>query len=513
MTLVAAACGARLSPRQLAIANGSDNGVMVGSSSGSASTGGSGYASPSSGLSSGNAGSGANANSPTGLANSLTGGGSGNTSGTNVASGSHSSAGTSSSSSSSSGGGASTGGSGASGGVSSTSLAVGGKVCPSGGAASSPGVTSSTITIGNVSTLTGPIPGLFLGAQQGTQAFVTYINNTGGVCGRKLVLKSADDNLDPSQNATAVQSLAGSVLAFVGSFSVADQGGASVLASDGVPDIGEALSSQRFNLSNNFSPQPQPVGWTTAPFEYFAQRFGPSVTQHMAVFAEDQSTALAQGLAEEAALKAIGYKFVLSDTTIQPTQTDFSAEVNEMQADGVKGLIFQATAQIYGDMAKDMYAAGYSVPFADWGPTAYDPAFITTGGPGANGAVLYSEEAMYEGEDAASVPEIGLFDQYYEALYHEPPDLYAAFGWMSGMLFVEALNAGGAPTRSALLNGLGSITSFDANGMVATGNPAGKKPPTCYIVIDVVNGKFVRDSADPPAGFRCTPASPFYYGS
>jgi ABC-type branched-subunit amino acid transport system substrate-binding protein len=382
-------------------------------------------------------------------------------------------------------------------------------MCSNAPVTGTPGVTDSTITIGNVSTLTGPVPGLFAGAKNGLEAFAAYINNTGGICGRQLKVDAGDDNLDPSQNATATQSLAGSVLAFVGSFSIDDAGGASVLASNNVPDVGQALAPQRADLTNNFSPQPNPLGWNVSPYLYFEQRFGPDVVTHMAFFSAAAAGRIAS--VQEQAMEAVGYKFVYSETSIQATQTDYSAEVNTMKSRGVKGIVFQAPATIAGDMAKDMANAGFSVPFANWGSPAYDPQFVSSGGPATNGAVLNIPTAMFQGEDAGSVPEVGLFDKYYEALYGTPPDLFAAYAWTSGMLFVDGLNAGGAPTRPALLTGLKSITSFNAGGILAASNPAGKKPPLCYLVVDIVNGRFVRDRADPPTGFRCDANGAYWY--
>ena len=397
------------------------------------------------------------------------------------------------------GAGGATGGGGSGGGGGSAS----GPVCPNGAPGSGPGVTDSTITIGNVSTVTGPVPGLFTSARLGTQAFVAYQNSIGGVCGRKLTLDSGDDNMEEAQNSTTVQSIAGQVLAFVGSFSVADDGGAAAIASANVPDIGEALTPARFNLPQNFSPQPQPGGFISGPFQYFAQKFGPSVTQHMAILEEDQGTAQAQGTAQEKVMQSLGYKFIYSADSISPTTTDFGSYIAAMKSAGVTGLIFEATAAIYGAMASQMYAAGYTIPFANWGAPAYDPQFITTGGPGANGSILEQPLAMYEGEDAATIPEVALFDKWYSSVSGgQSPTIYAAYGWLSGMMFVQGINAGGAPTRAALVNGLKTITNFNGNGMSQPTNPAGKVPGTCYIIIDVNNGKFVRDSAT-PSGFTC----------
>ena len=470
VTLVSTACGARLTAAQLAAAN----------------------ASGSNGLGSGGSGTGSNAKSGTGAT------------GTTVAGSAGSAGSGATGGGSATGGGAATGGGSTGGGSTGGGAVASGPTCPNGAAGSGPGVSASTITLGNVSTITGPVPGLFTSARLGTQAFVAYQNSIGGVCGRKLALDSADDNLAEAQNSTAVQSLTGQVLAFVGSFSLADDGGAPAMASAGVPDIGEALTPARFNLPDNFSPSPEVGGFITGPFQYFAQKFGSNVTQHMALLEEDQGAAQAQGTAQERAMESVGYKFVYKATSISPTTSDFGSYIASMKSAGVQGLIFEATAAVYGAMASQMYTAGYTIPFANWGAPAYDPQFITTGGPGANGAILEQVLAMYEGQDAAAIPEVGLFDKWYSSVSGgQVPTIFATYGWLSGMLFVQGINAGGAPTRAALINGLKTITNFAGNGLAAPANPAAKTPAHCFIIIDVNNGKFVRDPST-PSGFTCS---------
>jgi ABC-type branched-subunit amino acid transport system substrate-binding protein len=465
VTLMGTACGARLSAAQLAAANASN------------------------GNGSGNTGSGTGSGTKVGTTTTTAAG----AAGTAGSAGSAATAGSSGAGTAGSAGSAGGGGGGAS-----------GPVCPNGAPGSGPGVTPSTITVGNVSTVTGPVPGLFTSARLGTQAFIAYQNSIGGVCGRKLALDSGDDNMEQAQNSTTVQSEAAQVLAFVGSFSVADDGGAAAIASANVPDIGEALTPARFNLPQNFSPQPQPGGFMSGPFQYFAQKFGPAVTQHMAILEEDQSTAQTQGTAQEKVMQSLGYKFIYTADSVSPTTTDFGSYIAAMKAAGVTGLIFEATAAIYGAMASQMYADGYTIPFANWGAPAYDPQFIATGGPGANGAILEQALSMYEGQDAATIPEVALFDKWYSTVSGgQSPTIFSAYGWMSGMMFVQGINAGGAPTRAALVNGLKTITNFDGAGLEAPANPAGKGPPTCYIIIDVTNGKFVRDAAT-PSGFTCS---------
>jgi branched-chain amino acid transport system substrate-binding protein len=44
------------------------------------------------------------------------------------------------------------------------------------------------VTVGQVDDLTAPLPGLFTGAEDGTQAYFDYVNSTGGVNGRMIRL-------------------------------------------------------------------------------------------------------------------------------------------------------------------------------------------------------------------------------------------------------------------------------------------------------------------------------------
>ncbi|HWG74688.1 MAG TPA: hypothetical protein VG184_11615, partial [Acidimicrobiales bacterium] len=142
--LLLTSCGARLSPRQLAEALGANGGTGL-------NAGGQG--------SSGAGGVGGGTGTTSAAGGPLAGG----TTGTTGASGT-----------SGAGGGA--------GGLGLT-LPPGGN-----GGATDVGVTPNSITVGNISTLTGPVPGLFAGAVNGTDAFLAYQNSQGGVFGRQLKL-------------------------------------------------------------------------------------------------------------------------------------------------------------------------------------------------------------------------------------------------------------------------------------------------------------------------------------
>jgi ABC-type branched-subunit amino acid transport system substrate-binding protein len=66
-------------------------------------------------------------------------------------------------------------------------------------AQNSPGVTDSSIRIGSCSALSGPASFLGIQTQVGALAYFHLVNDTGGVYGRSIELKSRDDSYDPEQ--------------------------------------------------------------------------------------------------------------------------------------------------------------------------------------------------------------------------------------------------------------------------------------------------------------------------
>ena len=102
--------------------------------------------------------------------------------------------------------------------------------------------------------------GLFKGAQVGTQAYVDYVNSTGGVNGRKIVVNGADDGFTGAGNKQATQNALQNDFALVGDFSLEDSFGGAVLAQNpGLPDVSQVLDDATNKLPNVFSPSPWPT--------------------------------------------------------------------------------------------------------------------------------------------------------------------------------------------------------------------------------------------------------------
>lgn len=493
LTLLASGCGARLTAAQLAALNGSGNGAGPGSGAGSGSP----LAGP--------------GPAATGTSGATTASPTAGTTGTTAT--------TARSATSAVGSAAHAGGvpghAGTAGSPAGMAAPAGdplagpnGKLCPPGAPSSDPGVTPGSITLGNITTINGPVPGLFAGARYGAEAVAAYINSMGGLCGRKVQINSADDQFDQATDQNEASSMAGQVFAFMGSFSLQDPG--IPAGAPNVPDVGQTLSSQRFGSPMNFSPAPNAPGYQTSAYMYFKSnpKYA-SATQHMAMLIENTPQTAQTGAWEEQALKSVGFRFVFTDSNLQPTDPTFNGDVQKMKAAGVQGVIFQATGTIIGQLANAMYQAGMQIVLGNYCATAYDPAYLKNAGPGTAGTAISQAVALYDGEDASQIPMVATLDQWYSRVDPgQVPDIYALYSWMSGLLLAQAVNQAGVPTRSALVASLKTFNSFNADGLEATAGPGTKTPPTCFVIIDVQGGRFVRDPAT-PRGFTCSPAG--YY--
>ncbi|MDE3087605.1 MAG: ABC transporter substrate-binding protein, partial [Acidobacteriota bacterium] len=79
------------------------------------------------------------------------------------------------------------------------------------------------------------------------------------------------------------------------------------------------------------------------------------------------------------------------------------------------------------------------------------------------------------------------------------------YGWASAELFTQALRAAGAdPTRAKLVEALGKVTSFDADGLIPEENPSANVAGHCWLLAQIKGGKVVRVAPTPPTGVVCT---------
>ena len=377
------------------------------------------------------------------------------------------------------------------------------------------GITASSVAIGNVSTLTA---GLFEGALVGTEAYADYVNAQGGVNGRRLNVDSFNDDFTGSQNKQLTNAAVQQDFATVGSFSLEDSYGATVLADNPVvPNIAESLSAAANALPNTFNPNPPAGGYYLGPLAYFQKKY-PSDVLHTGALIADYGAAETIWDGEKAAMNHLGYK-VIADPTFPTSQTDFNQNIIAMKQAGVKILFLEQMPQNYASAVIQALNQQSFHPVVVLGTSTYSEELVPNSGGAAaiDGAYLEQPTSLFLGEDAGKIPAVNTFLTWVQkASPGFKADYYTLAGWLSAELFVQALReAGTHPSRGSVLQALRGITSFSGNYLIGTGNPSAKKPTNCYILAQIENGKFQRLD-DPPVngpthGYRCD--LPYYYPS
>jgi ABC-type branched-subunit amino acid transport system substrate-binding protein len=376
------------------------------------------------------------------------------------------------------------------------------------------GVTANSITLGSVTTLSGPVPGLFSGAVYGARAYFAYQNSLGGVYGRQLNLSVADDQLDCGQNRAQHLNQVPRVLGFVSSLSLYDNCGAEVLqATKTMPDVALAFSTKAGGLANNFSIAPLVPGYRLGSLQYYKQKY-PNAVGHMATLVGNIGSAVEIWKGIKAAAVSLGYQ-VAYERSYSPGETDFTADVIQMRQKGVQMLYFvSADAHTIARVANTAAQQNWHPQLlaVGAGNATYDPGFLSEAGAAAEGMVADQAQALFfNQQDASNIPGVARYQEWMNKIgQRSHTDLYSAWGWGSAMLAVQGLkDAGPHLTRASWLAAMQRIHRFDGDGMFAASDPASKKPATCYVVLKVVGGRFTR--VDTPAkAFRCD-AGYYYY--
>jgi ABC-type branched-subunit amino acid transport system substrate-binding protein len=369
-------------------------------------------------------------------------------------------------------------------------------------------ITSTCLTVGNISTIGGPIPGLFEGGEVGTNAYFSYLDSTqGGIDHRMVRVISEDDQFNGQKNETETQALIGKVISFVGSFSLQDDDGGLILAQHPtVPNVSMSLSPSTIALSNTVMPQPTSDGWAEGPWNYFKDKY-PEAVKHVGLMIAQESSAEYAAMNEQAAMKHAGYDIVYSQL-YGPLETNFTPEVLAMKAAGVQFVdLTQTDATNAEDILAEMYQQGFHPQVIESaGPLYVDNFTQKSGGTQVtDGVYLDQEDALYLGGDSKSVPEVDTLLSWVQKV--QPgftTDLFTLYGWCAAMLFTEAMeHAGSTPSSASLLAALRNVHSFDAGGLMAPDNPGSGIPPSCWLLARVVNGVYVRIPPSPKSNFIC----------
>lgn len=385
-------------------------------------------------------------------------------------------------------------------------IAGGGAQVPSGVklTASDVGITPTKIIVGNVSALSGALPP-YPGPVSAIQALFNEINATGGILGRQLELRVIDDGLDPRRNKAAHLQLADKVFAFLGSLTLADKGGASVIAKEGVPDIGFALSEARAYLPTHARLGAQAGLVRGGKSETMARHAKSLGIKKIGVLFLNDPSAEVDANAFRKTAQAVGME--VPDECYQATQLvepDYTSYILRLQQAGCEGFYFVADLNSAAHFQKDMKRQGWNPKFALYPLTIYENKFVElVGGPEvAEGASLYFDQVPFEDNNAELNRMAGIMKKYFPQ--YDPRAYGVVPNMQDTLLFLEALKLSGPnPTRKSFLNALASIRNFNANGLapVWPESPLAKLSQRCWIVMTFHDGAWRR--ANVQQGWDC----------
>jgi ABC-type branched-subunit amino acid transport system substrate-binding protein len=215
-------------------------------------------------------------------------------------------------------------------------------------AAVGPGITDTQIILGVDAPLAGAMGAVYATIPQATKAYFDYINDTqGGVCGREIVYKMADNQMDPAKAAEAVRKLVDSdkVFAIVGSLGDVPHGGVwDYLNDEGVPDF--LLSAG----AHMFVADPEGHPWTTQMIPDYrneATFFGSYISENLpgkkvGVLYENQVFGY-DGLAGVKMSLDPAKNEVVSEQSYESTAVMIRSQVATMKADGAEVVVVYAT--------------------------------------------------------------------------------------------------------------------------------------------------------------------------
>lgn len=357
------------------------------------------------------------------------------------------------------------------------------------------GVTDTTITIGNVSQLSGPVAGFAQQAVNGAQAYVAFVNATGGLCGRELRLEVADDGFDASRNAAEAARMEPNVLAFGAGFSVADSGMRSTLEGTNVLDIGIATSPERQNYANYYSYLPGQDEPFAAPEWKYAKAQGATkgIVVHVAAAAARNE---AINVVENMKVAGIdGQRLEISNT-----QFDFAGPARKVKDSGAQIMVFISDINASVQMVSEMRELGPALQF-EWYRIAYGEEFLDRAGSDTEGTMAFLEFLPFE--EAGANEEMATYQEWLSRVSPGSSPTFESINmWISMKLLVQTIRGvQGDITRDALLESIGRIDSYDAGGLIQPVNIAAKTTDACKLAVRVVDGRWVREA--PNSGFLC----------
>jgi hypothetical protein len=399
------------------------------------------------------------------------------------------------------------------------------------------GITEKEIHVAVIADVDSPLaPNLFQASVDGMRGWAKYMNSKaggGGLAGRKVVIDFYDSKLNPAETKNAEITACQNDVAAVGTSAVfltsvdemrncKDSTGA-VTGLPDIPFVSTALvqqcSDQSFPIAppqvlcDTASNHPQTFQADVARGYYYLDKYGKDL-HGVYVFGSDSKSARDASFASLGGLRDIGGvdQGIKSDEDFdrssRATQSEFTEIVQKMKSSGSN---YGQAAGPYTQMVslrKEAALQGLTgVKVWDCGVQCYDKLFINAGGADVEGQ--YADTLFlpfYNKADQKANPMLANVVKYVGA---DKLAGYSMYAWAAGLAFRDAVNtqvkAGGvnSVTRKTIFEQLNKINKFDADGIIAPIDLAGREASGCSVLSQLKNGAYVRVEPKKPGTFAC----------
>ena len=322
-----------------------------------------------------------------------------------------------------------------------------------------PGVSEGQIKIGSCSALDGPARQLGLQTVLGATAYFNYINDHGGVNGRKLSLSSFDDGYDPEKTSACFASLKRENV-FAGGFFVGTPTAAKYVPmaeAEHMPVVGlftgaqflyEPVKHEVLNLRASYNDETREQ----------VENLWKSGAHKIGVIYQDDGFG-----------KAIldGVKLALTKHNAGPTATgsfarntlDVGQGIETVMAAKPDAVILAGPYAPAAEIVKQAHARGWRPLFLAVSFVGTE-AFITAAGKDAEGVVITQVVPTYYSTD---LPTVKLYrDCLAKYMSATQPSFVSLEAFVNAMVIAEGLKrAGKNPTREKFIEAIESMTDDD----------------------------------------------------
>lgn len=364
---------------------------------------------------------------------------------------------------------------------------------------SQPGVTADTVRVANVADVTGPVPDLFLAAQQAVEAYVASFNARHDLCGRAVLLDTHDSRTDAGRDQQAYATACEEDLAAIGSMSAFDSGGAATAEQCGLPDLrAGSVTAERRACDTCLAVHPTDPATVGRAVPRHLARTEPDAVARAAVVYLEGWEAAAQAALEAADRE--GWDVVYSQL-IAGAEPSYLPYAQQVEARGVRLLWFFGPVPATVRMQEAMRQWGYVPELFLQDETIYDPAYVDAAGPDAQGVLVDLPHALLGDRDD---PEVRRYRRWLERVHPDArPSSHGLWAWSAAKLALTTMrDLGGALDRASLLAALREVDAWTAGGLHPAQHVGTQRESRCGLLARREGARWVRVTRDP---FLCAP--------